>query len=1017
MPFGNLSALQKDSQNQQPAAIARQTELGKMLALKLIVVASLLLLPLLAVLYLYISEQRSALSQLRFQEKALIGVAASAEFLELATTYSWYEPNQFDRLQLAQQLARIESALAFEHHLLKRTQPLWAELTTGFKSITSSQQMLQELPELAALLLQVNLHIGSEAKIAAWTIEQEQARSVNTAVIIQYFANNIVLANELSKLGEAQQLEHFDLAPLQAALRLAPSFANALASDSQPFNSEAASEFIRRFALSEQAFEKLIKSIKRLRFLEVADLSATEALQQDAASALAAAQARAGSLSELLFNVVKADVTQKLKKREKRVFGLLSTVAVLGALALVLGVYLYKHIRFTNQILSHRNHDLQQGIEERTMELTLAHNKMQELISELKRESQKADAANRAKSLFLASMSHEIRTPLNAIIGGTSLLTKAPLAQKQRETLQLVQTSGNALLDLVNDILDFSKIEAGEMTIEQVAFDLEDVVLDVTNIFSLKAQDKGIALLMDFAHDCEGEWQGDPTRIRQILLNLVSNALKFTEHGCITVTVRQQSDSLEFTVNDTGIGMSQKVQDKLFQSFTQADSSITRKYGGSGLGLSICRSLTEMMYGSISVKSETNVGSRFIVNLPLKRMAGAKPPALDAMVVCQVLVINGHPIVLERLRDWHCQFMAMTYQEFEKTGSKGVKANVVLLHGRFGEDHLAKIRAAFSEQHIILYGPSENYTAAYVDHCVEHRPKAEQARKLLLAAAEHRPIAVSVSHSVAELKYSGEVLLVEDVVFNRVIALEFLEGLGLHVECAEDGLQALHRFKRKHYGLVLMDLHMPNMNGIEATRAIRQYEKEEGRIPTPIVALTADVMRDTFDEVYRTGMDDYLTKPFEEKKLHEVLGKYLPSYCQLSQAPEPATELPVSQVSGDPLFDAASLLKRVRNKPERAKLLLQSYLSEQDDLLRKLAVAASDGDSETLAQQAHALKGVSANLGLMQLSHVAADIEASALQCQNSAWPAFLEQLSDIMAQTNHTIDTELAQWSDSPAP
>ena len=1014
MPFGNLSALQKDTQNQQPAAIARQTELGKMLALKLIVVASLLLLPLLAVLYLYVNEQRTALGKLRFQEKAIIGVAASAEFLELAASYSWYQPNQFDRLQLAEQLARIESALAFDLHLMKRTHPPWTELTGSFKGITNSKQLQRELPELAALLLQVNLHIGSEANIAAWTIEQEQARSVNSAVIIQYLANNIVLANELTKLGEAQQLAHFDLAPLQAALRLAPSFANALATDAQPFNSEETSEFIRRFALSEQAFEKLIKSIKRLRFLEVASLNATEALQQEAASSLAATQARAANLSELLLNVVKADVAQKLKVREKRVFGLLSVVAVLGALALVLGVYLYKHIRFTNQILSNRNLDLEQGIAERTAELTLAHNKMQELINELKHESKKADAANRAKSLFLASMSHEIRTPLNAIIGGTSLLTKAPLAQKQRETLQLVQTSGNALLDLVNDILDFSKIEAGEMTIEQVAFDLEDVVLDVANIFSLKAQDKGITLLMDFAHSCEGEWQGDPTRIRQILLNLVSNALKFTEHGCITVTVREISGSLEFTINDTGIGMSQKVQDKLFQSFTQADSSITRKYGGTGLGLSICRSLTELMYGSITVKSEPNVGSRFIVNLPLKRPAGAKPPALDAMAKCQVAVINGHPIVLERLRDWHYQFTAMTLQEFEKAGSKGMKANVVLLHGRFGEDHLVKVRAAFPDQQIILYGPSENHTAPYIDHCVEQRPKAEQARKLLLAAAERRPIAVNVSRSVAELKYSGEVLLVEDVVFNRVIALEFLEGLGLHVECAEDGVQALHRFKRKHYGLVLMDLHMPNMNGIEATRAIREYEKEQGRIPVPIVALTADVMRDTFDEVYRAGMDDYLTKPFEDKKLHEVLGKYLPSYCQLSQAPEPAAEANSPTVSSDPLFDTASLLKRVRNKPERAKLLLDSYRGEQDDLLRKLAAAASDGDSETLAQQAHALKGVSANLGLMQLSHVAADIEASALQSQKSVWPGYLEQLSDVMTQTNQTIDTELARWSDS---
>lgn len=1013
MPLGNLSGLQKDKLNQQPAAITRQTEMGKMLALKLIVVASLLSLPLLAVLYLYVNEQRVALSQLRFQEKAVIGVSASADFLELAANFSWYEPNQFDRLQLAHQLARIESALAYDHHLLKRTHPLWNELTNSFKGITNSNQLQRELPQLATLLLQVNLHIGSEAKIAAWTIEHEQAGSVNLAGIIQYLANNIVLAHELTKLNEAQQLTHFDLAPIETALRLAPSFANALATDAQPINGEATAEFIRRFALAELAFEKLIKSIKRLRFLEVANLNATETLQQEASSALAATQAHAANLSQLLLNIVKADVAQKLKVREKRMFGLLSAVAVLAALALILGIYLYKHIRFTNQLLSSRNHDLEQGIEARTAELTLAHNKMQELINELKHESNKAEAANRAKSLFLASMSHEIRTPLNAIIGGTNLLTKAPLAQKQRETLQLVQTSGNALLDLVNDILDFSKIEAGEMTIEQVTFDLEDVVLDVTNIFSLKAQDKSIALLMDFPHSCEGEWQGDPTRIRQILINLVSNALKFTEHGCITVAVRPADDELEFVVSDTGIGMSQQVQAKLFQSFTQADSSITRRYGGTGLGLSICRKLTELMYGSITVSSEPNVGSRFVVTLPLKRPAGAQPPALEAMPQCQVVVINGQPLVLERLREWHCQITAITLQEFEKTGGQGFNGNVVLLQGRFGDEQLAKIRNAFPNQAILLHGPNDASVSAYIDHCVEPRPKAEYARKLLLAAAEHRPIAANVTRSVVELKYSGEVLLVEDVVFNRVIALEFLEGLGLTVECAEDGLQALHRFKRKAYGLVLMDLHMPNMNGIEATRAIRHYEKDIGRIPTPIVALTADVMRDTFDEVYRAGMDDYLTKPFEEKKLHETLSKYLPSYCQLVQLPEATPETAAPAANIDPLFDAEGLLKRVRNKPERAKLLLDSYRGEQDNFLRKLAAAASDGDCETLAQEAHALKGASANLGLVQVSHIAADIETSARQSQSSAWPNYLEQLSDIMAQTNHTIDCELARWRD----
>ena len=460
-------------------------------------------------------------------------------------------------------------------------------------------------------------------------------------------------------------------------------------------------------------------------------------------------------------------------------------LAILAVLVLG-GVWAALRIRTDNLVLRAR-------IEESTRQEKILNRKNQELELEnvQRRESERellqaryeAEAASQAKSEFLATMSHEIRTPLNGVIGMAQVLEETELDSDQTEYVQVINDSGRALLSIINDILDFSKIEAGRMTLEAAPFDLKACTEEVIRLLAGKASEKGLALNLDFAPECTGRFLGDAGRVRQVLLNLVGNAVKFSERGKVDIVVSKISDragktGLRIEVEDTGIGIPEEQQAKLFQTFTQVDGSSTRRFSGTGLGLAISKKLVELMGGLIDYTSAPGEGSRFWFELEL-------PAALEA---------GSHPVPVQ------------------------------------AQDE-----------------------------------RDDEAQKPL----------------------SGQILLAEDVFPNRLMAGSLLKKLGLDVDFVENGTEAVEMWKSGSYDLILMDCHMPVMDGYQATKAIRDLE-QDGHIP--VIALTADAFDHNRDRCLEAGMDDFLSKPFESKQLRAVLELWLTPTPQL---PVNAEESPV----------------------------------------------------------------------------------------------------------------------------
>jgi len=521
-----------------------------------------------------------------------------------------------------------------------------------------------------------------------------------------------------------------------------------------------------------------------------------------------------------------------------------------------------------NEMLRQLNLSFQQRDDaERALSHHLAH--LQEIVDEqtldLQCALEAADKANHSKSDFLANMSHEIRTPMNAIMGMTNLVQRTKLDEKQRDYLEKIETAAQSLLAIINDILDFSKIEAGKMTIENTPFSLEKVLTQLLDMLKIKAEQKGISLHFNISPNTPLYLMGDSLRLGQILLNLISNAVKFTNNGEVLVSVEpvqlfENSVQLEFRVQDTGIGMSQEQLDGLFQPFSQADTSTTRKYGGTGLGLTICKQLVELMHGDIFAESEVDKGSTFTF------------------------------------------YVTHTLASFD------------------------------------LIQPDDNDSA----HLVE--PTYSKQR----------------------------ILIVEDNEINQQVAMELLSSMGLDISLASNGQEGAARALAESFDLVLMDIQMPVMDGLSATRLIRKHKTAQA---LPIVAMTAHAMLGDREKSLAAGMNDHLTKPIEMDKLIVMLNRWLKVGTEIVK---PAQKIPIkSSLLPDelPPFNLAQAIKFAGDSPELLYQLLQSFAPRYKDAAKQLQQLITEKDFFNAEHLAHSLKGVAGTLAANDLKTAAHALE------------------------------------------
>ncbi|MFI4947452.1 MAG: response regulator [Alphaproteobacteria bacterium] len=683
-----------------------------------------------------------------------------------------------------------------------------------------------------------------------------------------------------------------------------------------------------------------------------------------------------------------------------------------------------------------------------SLEVEVARGKVLENEAESGR--RQAEAANRAKSQFLATMSHEIRTPMNGVLGTANLLAATPLNERQTQLVQNLVQSGQALLGIINDILDLSKIEAGRLELATVDFDLRELVAEVTDLFSERCTSKGLEFVYFVAEDVPRRLTGDPARLRQVLINLVGNAMKFTERGEVLielslVEIGPQSITLLGSVSDTGIGIDADQQTRIFDSFHQADASMTRSRGGTGLGLSIVRELVHLMGGDIGVESEVGHGSRFWFTLPLARSVTDGGAAGDRRAIehaLRVLVVDSNAVSAEIMSRYFSSWGIDAVIHGTAAEGEGAWREAMRSERRFdaaiidvkglGCDGMKLARKMRAEQNgprpevVLLIALDGSIADASLESVGAFALLTKPPRPSVLfdclasiaSGARENGVAsfyVRKSSRQPQIAFDAHILVVEDNAINWDVATGILKNMGCSVVTAPNGRAAVQLCAQEHFDLILMDCEMPVMNGFDATKRIRAIENAaaaQGHTDpphprVPIVALTAHALVDVRERCLEAGMDDFLVKPYDEQQIADLLGRWLAPRAMTAPPGETvaAAPAPPPPALSDTTLDMVAIDKIRAIAAKRGTSLFDDIVTQFAALsptaIATLREKTGEGDREAVWQAAHALRSSAAAVGACRVSQRCAEIEAMARDHQILPSEAVLTGLdADLAAAT-----------------